>query len=88
LVTVSPVPFSDTFSGQGVVIANTYSKSVLRAVAQDWARSSERVDYFPSYEMVMLSAPDAAWLPDHRHVHREHVEKIVETFLTAYVTNY
>ncbi len=85
LVTVSPVPFSDTFSGEDAVIANTYSKSVLRAVAHDWARSSERVDYFPSYEMVTLSSPASAWLADHRHVKRLHVEKIVQTFLDSYV---
>jgi Flp pilus assembly protein TadD len=85
ILTVSPVPFSDTFSGQDVVIANTYSKSVLRAVAQDLASEFDGVDYFPSYEIVMLSAPDKVWLPDRRHVDREHVGFVVQQFERAYM---
>ena len=41
VVTVSPVPLMATFSTQDVVIANTYSKSMLRAVAQEWAAAHE-----------------------------------------------
>jgi hypothetical protein len=37
VVTVSPVPLEATFSSEDVVIANTYSKSILRAAAQEWA---------------------------------------------------
>ena len=49
VLTVYPVPFSDTFSGQDVIVANTYSKSVLRCVAQDLTELYDHVDYFPSY---------------------------------------
>ena len=87
LLTVSPVPFSDTFSGQDVVIANTYSKSVLRAVAQALSEQHAFVDYFPSYEMVMLSDPASAWLADHRHVRRDHVNFIVTQFVENYLTS-
>ncbi len=85
ILTVSPVPFSDTFSGQDVIVANTYSKSVLRSVAQDLARELDWMDYFPSYEIAMLSDPALAWLPDHRHVQREHVGHIVSEFMSAYL---
>jgi len=85
VLTVSPVPFSDTFSGQDVVVANTYSKAVLRSVAQDLAHELDFVDYFPSYEIVMLSDPSLAWLPDRRHVQREHVGHIVSEFMAAYL---
>lgn len=85
IVTVSPVPFSDTFSGQDVVVANTYSKSVLRSVAYDIAQEFDCVDYFPSYEIVMLSDPALAWLPDRRHVQRDHVAHIVQQFVANYL---
>lgn len=84
VLTVSPVPFSDTFSGQDVIVANTYSKSVLRSVAQDIAGEFDFVDYFPSFEIVMLSNPATAWLPDRRHVQRVHVEHILSEFMRCY----
>jgi hypothetical protein len=84
ILTVSPVPFSDTFSGADVVVANTYSKAVLRSVAHDVVTELDYVDYFPSYEIVMLSNPGLAWLPDRRHVPREHVEHIVTMFRSFY----
>ena len=40
VVTVSPVPLMATFSTEDVVIANTYSKSLLRTAAQEWDRKS------------------------------------------------
>jgi hypothetical protein len=51
LLTVSPVPLTATASGQHVLTATTYSKSVLRAVAGSLA-SRPAVDYFPSYEII------------------------------------
>jgi hypothetical protein len=84
IVTVSPVPLSATFSGQDVLIANTYSKSVLRSVAQAWSDSSEYIDYFPSYELVTLADPDSAWQVDRRHVKREHVSMITDFFIKSY----
>jgi len=52
LLTVSPVPLVATASGQHVLVATQYSKSVLRAAAGRLAQSREDVDYFPSYELV------------------------------------
>lgn len=85
ILTVSPVPLKETFSGQDIVVANAYSKSVLRAVAQDIALENPNTDYFPSYEMVTLAAPDAAWRVDRRHVRRDFVRLIVSSFLSSYV---
>jgi GSCFA family protein len=39
VVTVSPVPLMNTFSSTDIVVANTWAKSLLRAVAQEWART-------------------------------------------------
>lgn len=52
LLTVSPVPLTATASDQHVLVATTYSKSVLRSVAGELAEANENIDYFPSYEIV------------------------------------
>lgn len=52
LLTVSPVPLTATASCSHVLVANTASKSVLRAVAEELAQGNERIDYFPSYELI------------------------------------
>jgi hypothetical protein len=46
IVSVSPVPFKSTYSGQDAIAANTYSKSVLRAVAEKFCTAHENVDSF------------------------------------------
>ena len=53
IFTVSPVPLTATASGDHVLTATTYSKSVLRAVAGDTTRKFDFADYFPSYEIIM-----------------------------------
>ena len=52
LLTVSPVPLTATASDNHVLVATTYSKSTLRAVAGDVAAGNPLVDYFPSYEII------------------------------------
>ena len=85
VVTVSPVPLLNTFSTMDVVVANTYAKSVLRAVAQQWAAAHDNVDYFPSYEIVQDSDRAATWEPDLRHVRGPGADHIMELFLSSYV---
>lgn len=52
LLTVSPVPLTATASDKHVLVASTYSKSVLRAVAGEMECQHGRIDYFPSYEII------------------------------------
>ncbi|MBN2906917.1 MAG: GSCFA domain-containing protein [Rhodobacteraceae bacterium] len=52
LLTVSPVPLTASATGQHVLNATSYSKSVLRAAAGAIAESSDFIDYFPSYEII------------------------------------
>ena len=52
LLTVSPVPLTATASGKHILVSNTYSKSILRAVAGQLSNYQKNVDYFPSYELV------------------------------------
>ena len=85
VVTVSPVPLMNTFSTMDIVVANTWAKSLLRAVAQEWANAHPNVDYFPSYEIVHNSDRAAAWQPDLRHVTGAGVRHIMELFLQNYL---
>lgn len=86
LLTVSPVPLLSTFREIDVLMANTYSKSVQRAAIDEFVRDVEGVDYFPSYEFVMLSNPSVAWSRgDFRHVSPDLVARIMSNVITTYV---
>jgi hypothetical protein len=84
VVTTSPVPLEETFTGLDVAVANARSKAVLRAVASEWADAHDNVHYFPSYEIVTSSPREAAWYMDGRHVRDEMVEHIVRLFRETY----
>jgi hypothetical protein len=52
ILTVSPVPLVATFERRHVLTSTTASKSILRAVADEAARTIPDVMYFPSYEII------------------------------------
>ena len=81
LLTVSPVPLTATASGKHVLVATTYSKSVLRAVAGDLSEKYGFVDYFPSYELI-ASAPARAMFydPNLRNVTETGVNFVMSRF--------
>jgi GSCFA family len=85
VVTVSPVPLMATFSTQDVVLANTYSKSLLRTVAHQWATAHQNVHYFPSYEIVLNSEKAVTWEEDLRHVRGAVVTHIMNVFQEHYL---
>lgn len=79
LLTVSPVPLTATASGNHVLPATTYSKSVLRSVAGDFAASDDRIDYFPSYEIITGAPSRAAFFePNLRSVAPQGVALVME----------
>lgn len=84
LITTSPVPLSRTFTDKDIIVANAYSKSLLRTVAGDLSASNRYVDYFPSYESVMLTKSADVWGPDLRHVNDGFVGKIVARLTDTY----
>jgi hypothetical protein len=86
VVTVSPVPLMATFSEEDVVLANTYSKSLLRTVAQQWAARHDNVHYFPSYEIVKNSDRTLTWEEDLRHVRGKVANHIMDLFLDTYLS--
>ena len=85
VVTVSPVPLMNTFSTMDIVVANTWAKSLLRAVAHEWAAAHPNVDYFPSYEIVQNSDRAATWERDLRHVRGAGVHHIMDLFRRNYL---
>lgn len=87
LITTSPVPLNKTFKDQDVVIANSYSKSTLRAVCGEICSKHENVDYFPSYEMVTFRDPESAFGPDLRHVNDHVVGDVVQLLVDNYFTD-
>ena len=81
ILTVSPVPLTATASGEHVLVASSYSKSVLRAVAADLAADHDDVVYFPSYEII-ASHPGRAMFfnPDLRSVNLVGVDYVMRHF--------
>jgi hypothetical protein len=86
LMTTSPVPLKETFTHEDIITANTYSKSVLRAVCGEIVSESKQVDYFPSFKSVTLTRDWAIFEKDLRHVSDEFVQKIVARLGERYVT--
>lgn len=84
ILTVSPVPIQRTFTAQDALVANTYSKSVLRVSAQQAIEECKWVDYFPSFESVALSSPELSWEDDLIHVKSPMIAQIVDRMLNAY----
>jgi hypothetical protein len=84
IVTVSPVPLGATAKNTDVVVANSGSKAVLRAVADDLQQRFEFVDYCPSYEYVATSPRNLAWKEDQIHVASPLVKHITSNFANAY----
>jgi len=52
IFTVSPVPLIATYENRHALVSTTYSKSALRAAADELERGFDDVMYFPSYEII------------------------------------
>jgi hypothetical protein len=84
LLTVSPVPLAATASGDHVLPATTYSKSVLRAVAGDLTSENEDISYFPSYEIITAPAARGMFYdPDLRNVNQFGVDLVMDHFFSG-----
>lgn len=84
LLTVSPVPLTATASGQHILTATTYSKSVLRSAAGYLTQIREDTDYFPSYELITAPAFKGLFFEQNmRSVSPEGVAFVMGQFLGA-----
>ena len=85
ILTVSPVPLTATASGEHVLTATMYSKSVLRAVAGELYAEHPEVDYFPAYELVASHWSRASAFEDNlRSISEDGVAAVLETFLAEH----
>jgi len=83
VLTVSPVPLMATASqNQHVLSATTYSKAVLRVVAEQLALARHDVAYFPSFEIITGSFSRGAYFAeDLRSVTENGVEHVMRSFI-------
>ena len=89
LLTVSPVPLTATATHAHVLVATTYSKSVLRAVAGDVAANSALVDYFPSYEIIVAPPFEGKFFAKNkRSVLSEGVDHVMSQFFKGQEAKY
>jgi hypothetical protein len=85
LLTVSPVPLVATYSGEHVIRATTYSKSVLRAAVEQVCSEFDYVDYFPSYEIICGAGSDGRYFDaDRRSVTSDGVAHVMRVLRKHY----
>jgi GSCFA family len=85
IVTTSPVPLHATFTALDVRVANTESKSRIRAAVSEFVDRHPDVHYFHSYEMVTTAERQSDFFrEDGRHVHRHAVRFIVSEFVRLF----
>lgn len=84
LLTVSPVPLAATATENHVLVATTYSKSVLRAVAGELAEDVADIHYFPSYEIISSHPGRGMFFePDLRNVNLFGVNYVMHHFFSG-----
>jgi len=82
ILTVSPVPLIATAEERHVLVATSYSKSVLRVACEEVCRARSGVAYFPSYEIITGGYTRGAYFAaDLRSVTEAGVEHVMRLFL-------
>jgi hypothetical protein len=82
LFTVSPVPLVATAKKENVVLASTYSKSVLRVAINEVLKSVTNAYYFPSYEIITSPHSGQDFFDsDRRSVTKRGVQSVINSLL-------
>ena len=85
ILTVSPVPLIATYENQHVLVATTYSKSVLRVAAGEITRQNTICDYFPSFEIITGAYNRGMYFEsDLRSIKPEGVDHVMRLFMSTY----
>ncbi|MBD2761401.1 GSCFA domain-containing protein [Kocuria sp. cx-116] len=83
LLTVSPVALAATGTDNNVMVANSYSKSTLRAVAGYLSETYSFVHYFPSYDLITgTNSGVALYENNQRSVRADTVDIVMKKFMT------
>jgi hypothetical protein len=87
LLTVSPVPLAATYEDRHVLQSTTYSKAVLRVLAEELRQRHDHVDYFASYEIITATYNNAAYFQaDKRNVNTVGVDHVMNAFYRHFTT--
>lgn len=85
IITVSPVPLIATYEDRHVLVSTTYSKSALRAAAEEICKQNKNCEYFPSYEIITGNYTKGEYFEsDLRSVKPEGVEHVMRLFMQHY----
>ena len=88
IITVSPVPLVATATKSHVLLASTYSKSVLRVVAEQVSNQLDDVTYFPAFEIITgPQAPFEYFESDRRNVSEIGVAEVMNSLLKGLATS-
>lgn len=88
VITVSPVPLVATATKSHVLLASTYSKSVLRVAAEQVSNQLKDVTYFPAYEIITgPQAPFEYFESDRRNVSEVGIAKVMNSLLQGLATS-
>jgi hypothetical protein len=88
IVTVSPVPLHSTMTALDVRVANTESKSRIRAAVSEFVERNPDIHYFHSYEIVTTAERQSDFMmEDGRHVERRGVEYILADFMRMFAAD-
>ena len=88
LLTVSPVPLAATATDNHVLIATSYSKAVLRAIAGELSEDYSNIYYFPSFEIINSHPNRGVFFdPDLRNVNPFGVDFVMKHFFTGSLAN-
>jgi hypothetical protein len=88
ILTVSPVPLVATNTDKNVLIASSYSKSILRAACGYIDSLYDHVQYFPSFEIVSSAASFGQYLAsDLREVSERGVAHVMQTFFSTFFSD-
>jgi hypothetical protein len=84
ILTVSPIPLAATYTKRHVVEATTYSKSVLRVVAEEARIRHNKVHYFASYEIVTGAGRSDYLEEDQRNASPKAVSHVMRAFFSVF----
>lgn len=86
ILAVSPVPMLSTWTALDHLLADTESKSILRAVAGAVARRyPERCEYFHCHEMSKCFPRERVYAADGRHVSEAFAAEVMDEFMRLFV---
>jgi hypothetical protein len=89
ILTVSPVPLTATATSNHILVANQYSKSILRSVAGYLSNTDSDFEYFPSYELITVNNEnDFRFERNRRTVSMEGVDYVMQHFNQALTKSY